>query len=190
MHGQIIKKDTSETKYIIGLYPHLFYMDMLIDDQHGDYARMLSCELEPYAGLNLYRNLYGGINFSYEFFFSNFYKKENFIKAGVFSRYILPFTLDKGLLKRIHLYFEIGYYKTNYKVVSYIANTFEYEGIKIEEDFFTSKGMNHSMVSIPIGITFHVSKGIYFDFNWRKNMYTNGTNENGFSLGLGTSLYK
>ena len=126
-----------------------------------------------------------GCNFSYEFFTSNFYKKENFIEIGFFSRYIFPYTINKRLLKKTHLYLEVGYNKTNYKVVSYKANTFEYKDIKIEEDFVVSKKMNYSKFSIPIGITFHVAEHIFIDLNWRKVIYIDGASENGFMGGVG-----
>lgn len=182
---QIVIKDSTQSKYNMGIYPNIYYYDHILDDQSDEFARIFSCELSPYFSYNLYHNLFVGFNGSYEFFISNFYDKQNIKEIGLFSRYILPYTINKSLFRKMHLYCEVGYYRTNYKAVSYIANTIEYKGIEIEEDFVISKKMNYSKLSIPIGITFHVAEHIFIDLNWRKTIYIDGASRNGFMGGVG-----
>jgi opacity protein-like surface antigen len=183
-----IKHDTTYNKFMLGIYPSFSYSEQLIDDNSEEKANIFILDIRPYFAYNLYKNLYLGCNFSYEFFASNFYEKENFIEAGVFMRYIIPYTLDKRFLKRFHFYTEFGYSKTNYRIVSDILRTVEYKTVKIEEDFIISKSLNQSKFSLPIGFTFHASSKFFIDLNWQYIHFINGTNINGFMCGIGYNM--
>ena len=184
-YGQLILKDSTESKLILGIHPNLLYSSDLVDEQSNKFAKLFSFSPRTYFAYNLYRNFYVGGNFSYEIFLSNFYKKRSFAEIGCFARYTLPYTINRKVLKLMHLHFEVGYNQTNYKHVPYIANTFEYKNIIIEEDFIISKELKHSKVSIPIGITLQVVNHIFIDLDWQKNFYINGSSKSGFMCGVG-----
>jgi hypothetical protein len=189
LSGQsLFKRDTAYNDIFLGFYPNIYFSEILVDENTDEKARLFSLELKPYIAYNLYKNIYLGCNFSYEFFASNFYEKENFIEAGVFMRYIIPYTLDKRFLKRFHFYTEFGYSKTNYRIVSDILRTVEYKTVKIEEDFIISKSLNQSKFSLPIGFTFHASSKFFIDLNWQYIHFINGTNINGFMCGIGYNM--
>ncbi len=187
--GRTIIKDTVYNKLAVGMYPNLLYYDGIIDDNTWEKVNFFSLTLQPYTAYNLYKNLYIGCAFSYEFFSSNFYDKKNFIEVGMFLRYVVPYTINKKFLRRIHIYSAIEYYKTNYRIVPEIVNTIYYKGrIMVEEDYIISNKLDQSKISIPVGLLFTINKYFYIDLNWQNVKYLNGTNIDGFMCGIGINI--
>lgn len=189
-YGQTFKKDSLISKFDIGIYPNIYYVNQLTEINSDEFVNLFSCELRPYFAYNVYNNIFLGCNISYEFIASDFYEKENFRDLGVFVRYIIPYTGNKKLSKKIHLYFECGYYKTNYIMVGETINIFKYKSIDIYEDFRTSNDLAYSKISIPIGLTFNVTNKLYIDLNWQYVKYVDGGTKRGFMCGLGYNIGK
>lgn len=189
--GQIFSKDSLQNRISMGIFPSLSYYDKL-DKEDKKYIRAMSVELRPYVSYNVYKNIFLGSAMSYQFFYSNFYEKENFVEVGIFSRYVIPYTVTKkGFWKRIHLYVEVGYFKTNYRMVSQIVNTVEYKNEKIiDENYIISDKLNQDKFSIPIGLNIRIGKNFYIDFNYQQMYYLKGKNMQSFMCGLGYNIPK
>lgn len=184
--GQVFTKDTiaPNTKFSIGFYPVLLYYEEKVDDPNMKFARIFSCECRPYISYRIIQNLYVGGAFSYEFYKSNFYTKDKLIELGVFSRYYVPFIINKRFFKNFRVYGEFAYNKTNYKVVPYVANVVEFKNITIEEDYIIYNSLNQNKITIPIGIEFPITKKLKLDFNWQYSKYIQGTHITGFMSGV------
>lgn len=185
IYSQIFIKDTTSLKYSTGFYNNLLYHNEIIDKQTNEKAKLFSLEVKPYFTYHFNNNIGIGFSFSYEFFSSNYYKKKSLIECGLIARYVMPVTINKSLLKKIHFYVEIGYYKTNYLMCSETVDTFIYKTITINENFIISNKLNKTMVCLPIGMQISIWNGIYFDLRWQYNIYIEGTNINGFTFGVG-----
>ncbi len=183
-----IQHDDVYHKFKVGLHPNIFFTEYLIEELPKENLRILSLELKPYFAYNFYKNLYLGISFSYEFFFSNFYNKESFFELGTLLRYEIPYTINKRFFKRLRLYAEVGYYRTNYKYVENIVRTFTYRSLTVDEDFIIDKQLSQSKWAFPIGLTLYVTSNLYVDFNWQYVLFPKEANLNGFMFGLGYNI--
>ncbi len=190
LNGQIIKLDSTHNKLALGLYPNLLFSDIVIDDNPNNRAILFSLETRPYIAYNLYSNIFVGLEFSYEFFYSNYYDKDNFKEFGLSLRYIVPFHIDKKILNRLRLYTGISYCMTNYRMVDDVVNIFEYDSIFIEEDFIISNKIDQQKFYIPIGLKITFWKNVFIDLNWQYVKFNNGTSESGFMCGIGINLFK
>jgi len=183
--GEFIKKDTVNRKFILGGYKNFAYSEESLKNDSKKYGRIFSCTIRPYFAYNVSHNFFIGTQFSYEFFKSNYYKKENFIDVGFFTRYIIPYTIQMKVLNRIHFYVEAGYYRTNYKVVNDVVNTFEYKNLRINETFYVGKDLKYSLFTLPVGINLRGRNHFYFDFNFQNWFFVNGKYMWGFMSGIG-----
>lgn len=183
--GDFIKKDSINRKFILGSYQNLVYQEASLENDSKKFGRIFSCSIRPYVAYNVSHNLFVGTQFSYEFFKSNYYQKETFIDVGLFARYIIPYTIQKKVLNRVHFYIEAGYYRTNYKVVDYVVNTFEYKNLRINETFYAGKSLNYSLLTVPVGVNLRGRNHFYFDFNFQNWFFVKGKYMWGFMSGIG-----
>lgn len=189
--AQIIKKDSLYSKFIVGLNPMVGFREDIFYEPNGrEKETFLSFTPYVYGAYNLHKNLYVGADFGYEFFHSSYYKKKNFVEAGVFTRYWVPFTINHRFFRKLRLYVQVNYTRTNFIKVADVVNVFEYKKLTIEEDFIISNGLNQERFAFPIGLTFRLKRYLYAEINWQYQKYINGTGVSGFNAGIGFNVGK
>src|SRR5690606_3028543 len=148
-HSQFFKRDSIDSKFIVGIHPNIYYSDILMSEEPRKFARTFSLSIQPYFAYNIFKNLFVGNTFNYEFFYSNLYKRNEMIHLGLFARYVVPFHIDKKFIKRFHLYSEIQYNLTNYVVVFEPQNVHEIhisdKTFVVSEDVIVGNKLNKNM---------------------------------------------
>lgn len=91
-----MKRDSIDSKFIVGIHPNLYYSEILRSAEPRDFARTFSLSLQPYFAYNLGKNFYVGNAFNYEIFYSNLYQRNEMIQIGAFARYLLPYYMTKS----------------------------------------------------------------------------------------------
>lgn len=188
--GQFFEKDSLVSKLNVGIYPNMYYTNTIVEENSDEFVNLFSLQLRPYIAYNVCNNLFLGCSSSYEIFVSDFYEKKSFVELGCFIRYVLPYSINKDLIDRFRLYFELGYYKTNYCMFSETINTFTYKSIEIYENFTLSSKLDQAKIVFPIGFTVAITDRFYIDINWQYSKFINGGVETGFMGGVGYTIGK
>lgn len=182
--AQTIKKERIDEKFMLGLYPNMFFYKEAVSDGSEDYARLFSLELQPFIAYNIYNNLFIGAQGSYNYFASNSFNINNIAEIGLSLRYVLPLKIDKALLRSLKFYIEAACYKTNYVQYNEIVNTYDYKGLSIEEDFVIGNKLDQTKLAFPLGIQIKVFKNLHLDVNWQYNKYLVGGHYSSFAGGV------
>ncbi len=184
--GVEIKKDTLNN-FVVGFYPIVFNYSTVVTTTDNHSTGVFEGGIRPYFAYNVYRNIFVGCNFTYDFVSSDFYKRDAIMEVGIFSRYIFPYAINKGFWDRLHPYIELGYSLTNYRMVngSEKFNYIEKDGVEVYETFILSDKLNQSKISIPVGINFRLYKFVYLDINFQYVNYINGRSDVEPYIGFG-----
>lgn len=179
-HCQFLKKETEYRKFETGLrLPLLPYISI----ENGD-LRGYSLGFNPYFGYNLYKNLYGGVNFAHQWRYSIFHDAKDLNECGVYLRYVVPVRV----LHIMNIYAGFACSATNYKLVDHAVYTYRDGDFDINEHYLAGNGLSNCKLTIPAGIRFHVGKSLYLDYDWQFAYFVNGTWDAILSLGVGVNF--
>ncbi len=187
LFGVDFNKDTTN-KFIAGFYPTVCYYTSVVRSTDNQAVGIFEGGIRPYFAYNVCKNIFVGCNLNYDFVSSSFYERGDLMEVGVFTRYIVPFAVDKRFWNRLHPYIEGGYSLTNYRLVYGTVNNYvSDDGVEVYEKFMISDKLNQSKFSIPIGVNFRLFKGFYLDYNFQYVKYINGSSRLEYLAGIGYS---
>lgn len=183
--AQILKENNSFHKIELGFHVSDYYLNYK-NPVTFEKVYFFDFGIEPYFLYFPIKNFGIGLSYYYSFIKSNFIELPSFKSVGIFSRYYIPYSINKKFFSRFDFFIEVFIAKTNYKE-DYNQPVYHTKYFELTSPFVYNK-LSQTVFHAPIiGLNIKIFKNLKAEISAGYLQYINGKNY--FDPRLGITYY-